>query len=359
MMLTQTFSFIKLFDISGNLKEVNTFGSGHINDTYLACYDQKGKERKYIIQRINHQVFKSPEKIMRNIGMVSEHVAHKDILFLNPIKNRDTGDYLVIDEKGNYWRAFPYIDKSVAPEKVENEEQAFQAASAFGRFLRMIDDIDVSQFEETIPDFHNAQSRFQKLTTAIENDSFDRAKSCQPEIEFALKYKPLTEKITKLLVNGSIPVRVTHNDTKISNALLDSETNKAICVIDLDTIMPGTSLYDYGDMIRTFTSPCFEDETDLNKVYMRFEIFKALTAGFLSELKDVLIEKEKENLVYGGKLITYLIGIKLLTDHLEGDNYHKISYQGQNLDRARNQFKLLRSIEEQEDAMQEFIKGLG
>jgi aminoglycoside phosphotransferase (APT) family kinase protein len=259
-----------------------------------------------------------------------------------------------VDEKGDFWRAYLFIDRATTYNSVESSDQAFQAAKAFGEFQRMLADLPSPRLHDTIPDFHHTPKRFAVLEKAIADDVAGRAALAQPEIDFALAHKPLASAI----IHAGLPERVTHNDTKINNVLLDDATGEGTCVIDLDTVMPGLAAYDFGDMVRTATCPTPEDEQDLSKVRMEFPLFEALARGYMSTAAGFLIPEEKESLAIAGKLITFEIGIRFLTDYLSGDTYFKTHRQGHNLDRCRAQFKLLESIEQQEDRIRALLRSL-
>ncbi len=263
-----------------------------------------------------------------------------------------------IDRQGDYWRTYVFIEDARTYDAVESTKQAFEAAKAFGRFQGLLADLPVPRLHDTIPDFHNTPKRFADLEQAIEADTANRGKLARAEIDFALRHKPMTARLIDLQRQGSLPERTTHNDTKFNNVMLDCATQEGICVIDLDTVMPGLALYDFGDMVRTATSPAKEDEPDSAKTYMQFSMFEALVRGYLASAGDVLNRAEKENLVFSGKLITFEIGIRFLADYLAGDVYFKVHREGHNLDRCRTQFKLVESIEQQEEKMNKLVESI-
>ena len=351
----------RAFAIQGEYAGAAPYGSGHINDTYRAEFGKNGSRQHYLLQRINHRIFKNPVTLMENIERVTAHVAgqlsgcpdrERRVLTLIPTR---AGGVLHVDESGNYWRAYAFIDRATTYNSVESADQAFQAAKAFGEFQRMLADLPAPRLHDTIPDFHHTPKRFAALEQAIAADVAGRVASAAPEIEFALARKPLAG----ALVGAGLPERVTHNDTKINNVLLDDATGEGTCVIDLDTVMPGLAAYDFGDMVRTATSPAAEDERDLSKVEMQFPLFEALARGYMSTAGKFLTGAEKESLAIAGKLITFEIGIRFLTDYLAGDTYFKVHRPGHNLDRTRSQFKLLQSIEQQEGRIRSLIESLG
>lgn len=259
-------------------------------------------------------------------------------------------------ESGNYYRVYKFISDAVSYDVAENPEQLYEAARAFGKFQRMLADFPADKLHETIPQFHDTFKRFRDLEAAIDADTQNRAEGVQNEIDFALKYKEETKIIGDLLANGGLPVRVTHNDTKINNVMLEAGTDKGLCVIDLDTVMPGSLLFDYGDALRAGAATAAEDETDLDKMHFDLELFEAFTKGFLEELGASITEKEIELLPFSAKIITYECGIRFLTDYLSGDTYFKTKYACHNLDRARTQFKLVYEIEQKTPQMIEIIK---
>jgi Phosphotransferase enzyme family len=348
------------FEISGQFLSAEPYGSGHINDTYCAVFDQGGTPIRYIHQRINHNVFKNPVALMENINRVTAHLqekltGHEDRIrrALALVPARDGRSYHR-DEQGNYWRTYIFIEKARTYDAAESATQAFQAGRAFGEFQRLLADLPAPRLHDTIPDFHNTPKRFADLERAIEADAVNRADQAKAEIEFALGRKTMTT----VLISAGLPERVTHNDTKFNNVMLDSATQEGICVIDLDTVMPGLALYDFGDMVRTTTSPALEDERDLARVRMQFPMFQALVQGYLSTAGGFLTKGEREHLAFSGKLITFEIGLRFLADFLGGDTYFKVHRNGHNLDRCRTQFKLVESIERQEEQMTLLVTGV-
>ena len=349
------------FQIDGECVEAPPFGSGHINDTFRVTFQNGSDTFFHILQRINRDIFRNPDALMENIQRVTAHlsaqvtnVPDRDRRVSRLIPARD-GKAWHVDEDGDYWRAYFYISGARTYDAVENTDQAFQAARAFGRFQEMLANLPLPRLHDTIPDFHNTPKRFEALLAAISSDSANRAILVQPEIEFALAHEP----IVSILLGANLPERVTHNDTKLNNVLLDEVTGEGICVVDLDTVMPGLTPYDFGDMVRTTTSPTAEDELDLSKVSMHFPMFEALVRGYLSSAGEFLTKEERKLLAFSGKLISFEIGIRFLTDYLSGDTYFRIHRQGHNLDRCRTQFKLVESIERQKDAMERLVESLG
>lgn len=346
------------FQIGGEFVEAAPHGSGHINDTYCVVFNEAGMRRRWILQRINHKVFQNPACLMENVQRVTSHLAGKlagepDFVrrALTLIPARDGRPY-VLDAHGNYWRAYLFIEKAQCYDLVQSTQQAFEAAKAFGRFQKLLADLPAPRLHDTIPDFHHTPKRFAVLESAIHGDLVNRAHAAKAEIEFALRHKAMTS----VLLNANLPERVTHNDTKLNNVMIDDVTGEGICVIDLDTVMPGFALYDFGDMVRTTTSPTKEDERDLSKVNMQFPMFEALARGYLASASGLLTKGEKTFLAFSGKLITFEIGIRFLRDYLVGDSYFKVQRESHNLDRCRAQFKLVDSITQQEERMAELIE---
>ncbi len=322
------------------------YGNGHINDTFVIT-----SHPKYILQRINTDIFKSPEELMENIEKVTVAIKKKLVEkgedpargTLTIVKTKD-GKNFYRDGNGNCYRVFLFIDDAVSYDRVESEKILYGAAKSFGEFQRMLSDFDASELHETIPDFHNTPKRFENLKAAFAADRANRRESVKEEIDFALSFEKEISKVVDGLADGSIPLRVTHNDTKINNVLIDPLTGKGVCVIDLDTVMPGSLLYDFGDGLRTGGATADEDERDLTKPGISLPLFKSYTEGYLAGMGDSITEKEKELMPYSVFLLTYECGIRFLTDYLDGDVYFKVHRPGHNLDRARAQFAMCRDI---------------
>lgn len=352
------------FAIQGDFILGEEIDSGHINSTYRASYLQAdGSEQRYIFQAINRNVFKDPHAVMTNVERVTHHINDKVLRSKHDLGGQTlnlfparVGGVWVEDEKGTVWRCYNYIEGCVTYDIVENTRQAYQAAHAFGAFQDLVSDLDASLIAETIPDFHNTRKRFDRLMTVIASDPCRRAASVKVECDFIREREPLVDVLLDLVDAGKIPLRVTHNDTKINNVMIDAQTDEAVCVIDLDTVMPGLVLYDFGDLIRTATSPAAEDEPDLSKVEMQMPMFQSLVKGYLDAAGSFLNETEARHLAFSGRLITLEVAIRFLTDYLEGDIYFKTHRPGQNLDRCRNQIQLVRAIERQEPEMNAFVE---
>jgi aminoglycoside phosphotransferase (APT) family kinase protein len=354
------------FQIYGEILHAETLKIGHINETYTATYDQGGTRVRYIHQKVNKQVFKNPTAVMKNVMRVTTHIRKKqearnlrDVTrrSLIVIPTRDGNSFFENGDSG-VWRTFVFVEGVETFEAVQTPDQAYQAGRAFGEFQHLLVDLPGERLFETIPAFHDTRKRFTALQKAIEDDRFNRAKEARPEIEFALEQEPVVDVILRAMAKGKIPERITHNDTKFNNVMLDVLTGEAMCVVDLDTVMPGCALYDFGDMVRTTTSPTLEDEPDLSKVKMQMPMFKKLAQGYLSTAGQFLTKAEKSYIAFSGKLIAFEIGIRFLTDYLSGDTYFRIHRAAHNLDRCRTQFKLVESIERQEEAMQKFVDRL-
>ena len=352
------FALTRRFQIYGEFVSGEPYGSGHINDTYRLRFEQAGTPVRYLLQRVNHNVFKDPPALMQNIQRVTSHISGKlcgqpggsrRVLTLIPA---DDGRPYVQDEGGNYWRIYLFIERARTYDAVQSTRQAFEAARAFGTFQKMLSDLTAPKLHETIPGFHNTPKRFAALEAAITSDVLNRACLAKSEIEFALSHRAMTS----VLLDSGLPERVTHNDTKFNNVMLDDASGEGVCVIDLDTVMPGLALYDFGDMVRTTTCLATEDELDLSKVRVEIPMFEALVKGYLTSAGSFLTPAEKQLLTFSGKLITFEIGIRFLTDYLVGDSYFKVRRDGHNLDRCRTQFKLVQSLEENDNAMQSIIK---
>jgi len=351
------------FQIYGEILHAETLKIGHINETYTATYDQGGTRVRYIHQKINRNVFKNPVAVMKNVMRVTTHIRKKQEA--RGVRDATRRSLVVIptrDGKSFYengdqevWRTFVFVEGVETYEAVQSPDQAFQAGRAFGEFQHLLVDLPGERLFETIPNFHHTRRRFAALQQAIQEDRYNRAKDAKPEIDFALKHEPIVDVILDAMTKGKIPERVTHNDTKFNNVMLDVLTGEAMCIVDLDTVMPGCALYDFGDMVRTTTSPTLEDELDLSKVKLQMPMFKKLADGYLSTAGQFLTKPEKALIAFSGKLITFEIGIRFLTDFLSGDTYFRIHRPAHNLDRCRTQFKLVESIEKQEESMQKYV----
>ncbi len=349
------------FPLPGDFIDAAPYGSGHINDTYAVIFSQGGTRLRYIFQRINHRIFEQPQRLMDNILRVTRHVqaqlgkgADGSRRTLTVIPATD-GRPFATDNEGGFWRVYVFVENALSRDAVESPGQAYQAARAFGQFQKAVADLPGPRLHEIIPDFHHTPKRYAALEQAVHADVCGRSSACRREIDFALARKPDACRLTDLLTAGHLPERITHNDTKINNVLMDNRSGEGVCVIDLDTVMPGLVHYDFGDMVRTATSAAAEDETRLDKVHVQFDLFEALLRGYLDATNDFLTPLEKELLPFSGKLITLEIGVRFLTDFLQGDIYFKTRRPGHNLDRCRNQFHRVRAIEDQYNAMMKLL----
>lgn len=354
------------FAIPGDFVRARFIKVGHINDTYLVDAMNKTGRDQYIFQRINRFVFRDPERLMANFEKITRHIRAKlehakgcdpERGTLNLLYAR-SGQCFYLSPEGDYWRAYRFVGEAHIINVATRPEQATEAGRAFGFFQKLLSDLEASSLHETIPFFHHTPRRFSRFKEVLSGDTCRRAAEARDAVAFALEREPMTTVITAALADGRLPLRITHNDTKINNILFDNRTGKAVCVIDLDTTMPGSSLYDFGDMVRTTTSFAPEDERDLAKVELEMDMFQALADGYLAEAGDFLTEEEIGLLVFSGRLVTFTIGLRFLTDFLEGDAYFRVHRPGQNLDRARAQFGLVRSMEAQAETMEQCVREL-
>ncbi len=354
---------LNAYDFGGIITETYSYGEGHINDTFCVCVRKENNENvRFILQRINSNVFKEPVKLMENIVNVTNYL--KNIIIknggdykrevLNLVKNKDNKDYF-IDSDGHIWRVFYFIEDIFCLQSIEKSEHFYESAKSFGRFMKQLNDFPVETLYETIPRFHYTPNRLENLKVAIKNDKARRVGLVKEEIEFALAREKDCYYLIDKLSKKELPLRVTHNDTKLNNILLDKETEKGICIVDLDTIMPGLCAYDFGDSIRFGATTASEDEPETSKMHFDIYLFEIYAKGYLEETKDILTNEEKLSLVWGSKLMTLECGIRFLTDYLDGDIYFKTSHDNHNLDRARTQFKLVYEMEQNFDKMFEII----
>ncbi len=346
------------FPFEGELVEIKPTGSGHINSTFLVTYSDSNMNYQYILQLINPNVFKKPDELMSNVMNVTSFLRNKIILdggnpereTLTFLYTKDNTPYYK-DENDACWRAYNYIGNCTTFDKVDEPIKMLRSAKAFGIFQKRLADYPIDNLFETIPNFHNTPARYEAFKEAIENNLSGRLDEAKEEIEFALSKEADASKLTDMIKTGDLPVRVTHNDTKINNVLFDKITNEAFCVIDLDTVMPGLSLYDFGDSIRSGAVTSDEDEKDLDKFNLDIDLYNAYAEGFLDEAAESLTQNEVDNLVFSAKLMTLECGVRFLTDFLNGDVYFKTEYPEHNLVRCRTQFKLVREIEAHYDEM--------
>ena len=346
------------FPFKGEIIEIKRTGSGHINSTYLVTSTDSNVNYQYILQLINPAVFKKPDELMSNVMNVTSFLRNKIILdggnpereTLTFLYTKDNTPYYR-DEDGACWRAYNYIGACTTYDKGDDTTKMMRSAKAFGLFQKRLADYPIDNLFETIPNFHNTPSRYEQLREAIKNNAAGRLDLVKDEIEFALAREKDASKLTDMIKSGELPVRVTHNDTKINNVLFDLITNEAFCVIDLDTVMPGLSLYDFGDGIRSGAATADEDERDLSKFNFNLDLYYAYAEGFLSEAATALTQNEVDNMAFSAKLMTLECGVRFLTDFLNGDVYFGIKYPDHNLVRCRTQFKLVEEIEKNMDDM--------
>ncbi len=360
---TEILRIAERFETEGMPKSAIPYGSGHINDTYLVECKTKEGNKRYILQRINHKIFKKPWELMENIVKVTEFLRDKikeaggdpdrETIYVVPLK--EGGSYQK-EEDGTYWRMYLFIEGAMTYDAVKEPKDFYESALAFGNFQKILEDYPAQTLFETIPNFHNTADRFAKFQKALEENVMKRADGVQKEIQFILDREKDCHIICDLLEAGEIPLRVTHNDTKLNNIMIDDETGKGICIIDLDTIMPGSALYDSGDSIRFGACTGAEDEKDLSKISCDMELFKLYTKGYIEGCGGSLTKTEIEMLPMGAKLMTLENGIRFLTDYLEGDVYFKIHRQEHNLDRARTQIKMVKDMEAKWRQMRKIVE---
>lgn len=354
-------AIINAFNIEGTISTIKPYGSGHINDTfYLKNEDPNCPD--YLLQRINHSIFKDVPALMDNVKKVTTHLRKKlasipgsdpdkQVLTILELKN---GELFFKDTDGNYWRVYLYLQNTNSYDLVEKEVQAFEGGKAFGKFQALLSDLDATQLTETIPDFHNIEMRLTRFYKAWSTNIADRRDEVTTETEFINKRVDSMKSILNLGKEGHLPLRITHNDTKFNNVLLDAD-DKAQCVIDLDTVMPGYVAYDFGDAIRTIINSASEDEKELSKIKLNIPLFEAYTRGYLSEADKFLSSTEVDSLMMGVLLIPYMQAVRFLTDYLEGDVYYKTNFEGHNLQRTRAQIQLLKEIEAEYDTLKDII----
>lgn len=340
---------LNCFNLQTQILEVAPYGSGHINDTFLV---QCKGDTNYILQRVNHEVFLDVPSLMENVMAVTGYLRER-IIQNGGDPERETLNYLLTksgepfckDAASNYWRLALQIRDTVCLDAVRSAEDFYNSAVAFGNFQYLLAEYPAHTLHETIVNFHNTRTRFDALKAAIAKDPLGRVKDVQKEIDFALARQADGAVLVDLLAAGELPLRVTHNDTKLNNVMLDTQTGKAVCVIDLDTVMPGLAVNDFGDSIRFGASTATEDEQDLSKVQLDLNLYRAYTQGFLEGCQGSLTQKELEMLPMGAKIMCLECGVRFLTDYIDGDHYFRIHRPGHNVDRCRTQFKLVEEIE--------------
>lgn len=353
---------IKNFDIRGDIKELNSINNGIINTTYVVKTDDKGNINKYLLQKINTSIFTEPFKLMKNIENVTKYIS------LNDSESKDTINvikaknglplYVTSDPFSHkeYYRVYNYIDNTISYNKSEKTEIVYNTGKAFGHFCKVLRDFPINDLEETIKDFHDTKKRYDKLIETYKLNPVNRNNRAFKQISEIISREEECSVLVNLLEDNKIPYRVTHNDTKVNNVLMDSLTKEPVAVIDLDTVMKGSGLYDYGDGVRSAASNALEDETNLDNVYINMDMFKAYTDGYLSEMAPYLNEEEILNMANSIKIITLELAIRFLDDYLSGDTYFKTNYDDHNLDRCKNQLKLVNDIDEKLEDMNSYIK---
>lgn len=351
------------FQFPEGLSGYGPYGSGHINDTFLLNFFTKEGKRKIILQRMNSDIFTKPVEVMENILGVTSFLRDKitedggdpERETLNVIPSKEGKPYFV-DSEGDYWRAYKFVTGATSFDKVEKPDDFYQSAVSFGNFQRQLADYPAETLHETIPGFHDTKARFQTFLKAVKEDVCGRAAGVQREIDFVLAHEDVADCFGDLQAAGELPLRVTHNDTKLNNIMIDNETGRGICVIDLDTVMPGLAMNDFGDSIRFGANTAAEDEKDLSKVSCDLELFELYAKGFIEGCGGRLTKSEIELMPMGAKVMTFECGMRFLTDYLEGDHYFKVHREGHNLDRCRTQFKLVEDMEVKWDRLNEIVE---
>lgn len=365
MVFNQIKHVLPRFAFQGSYEDVEELHSGNINNTYRLTYRKNGDHHLYALQHINSYVFKDPAIVMRNIELVCDHLRasykadgidpSRRMLELIPVRGNGT---LYEDREGGFWRAYNYIDGATAYDRPEKPSDFFEAGRGFGEFQRRLHDFPIDQLAETIPNFHNTPKRFFAFVASLDRDCVGRAAEVEREIDFLFDRRKMMAEIVVKLRDGELPLRVTHNDTKINNVMIDDKTGKALCVIDLDTVMPGSVLYDFGDGIRFGASTAAEDEEDVSKISLDMGLFEQFSRGFLQETKGFVTDEELRLLPLGVKVMTCELMMRFLMDYIDGDPYFRIKDPKHNLVRARAQMRLLEDIEMKYGAMCEVIDRL-
>ncbi len=363
-MNTELADVFRHFRCDGSFLKGEPFGSGHIHDTYKITTAEEDTYN-YILQRINTNIFKDVEELQNNIFQVTTHIRKKLAALSGADPDRETltiipaadGRLYYQDDAGDYWRVYIFIERHRSYDKVETAGQAYQGGRAIGRFETLIAGLDPAGIYEVLPGFHDIEMRLNNFYKVLEKDPQNRAAAIREDIQFVLDRAEEMMTIKRLGTEGKIPLRITHNDTKFNNVLLD-ENDRSLCVIDLDTVMPGYIHFDFGDAIRTTANSTFEDEKDLEKVFVRLDLYEAFARGFMEEVRDELNDTEIDYLPFSARMLTFIIGLRFLTDYLDGDHYFKIHHPGHNLERARVQFKLVSSMEEHREEMEKIIQQL-
>lgn len=353
---------IEQFRVEEELVSYERYGNGHINDTFAVVFKKDSKQTRYIMQRINHSIFKNPEQLMFNITQVTSFL-REEVERIGGDVNREVmtviktkeGNSFYQDSEGNYFRMYLFIEDATCFEQVSKPEDFYQSAVAFGRFQKLLSKFDASSLYEVIPNFHNTPLRYETFLQAVKEDKCNRVKEVKDEIMFFIKREEDMQYCRRCLEEGKIPLRVTHNDTKLNNVMIDNKTGNGLCVIDLDTVMPGLSIYDFGDSIRFGANTAAEDEKDLSKVNLDLDLFEQYVQGYLEGCEGSLTDAEITLLPYGAKTMTLECGMRFLTDYIEGDVYFRIHRPEHNLDRCRTQMSLVLDMEQKWDEMNEIV----
>ena len=362
----RTYEVAAKFQLAQGPMTIAPYGNGHLNHTFCICVDVGAEAPvRYILQRVNRYVFPQPENVIENIARVTEYLrgviekagGNPDRETLTLVKTNE-GENFFIDEDGELWRVYLFVEETISRDLPDTPELFALSGAAFGRFMCQLEGYDASTLHEAIKDFHNTPARYGQLMDAVRRNDAGRLGEVGPELAFCMGYGEQVHTLLRALAAGEIPLRVTHNDTKLNNVLLDAKTGEGVCVIDLDTVMPGLAAYDFGDSIRFGANTAAEDERDLDKVQFSLEMYEAFVRGYLSEAGSVMGQRERELLPMGAKLMTLECGMRFLADHLNGDKYFRIHREGHNLDRARTQFKLVRCMEENWDAMMDIVRSV-
>lgn len=350
------------FQLDGRFIDAVPYGSGHINDTYASRFQVGDATVRYIHQRVNHNVFRTPDKLMENVERVTTY-ARRQIVAAGGNPDRESltllptvdGEPYYISPEGNYWRTYIFIEGAKTYDVPEDPQMVYNGSKAFGKFQRLLSTLPGGRLHETIPNFHHTRRRFDAFAEALKADVKNRAASAKSEIDFVLQREADTSVLVDMLAEGKLPERVTHNDTKINNVMIDDVTGEGVCVIDLDTMMPGSALYDFGDSVRTAAALAAEDEKDLSKVGVNLDMFGRLAHGYLDTARDFLTPTEMDYMAFSAKLMTFECGVRFLTDYLQGDVYFKIHRDGHNLDRCRTQWGMVADMEQKMDQMNAIV----
>jgi N-acetylhexosamine 1-kinase len=350
------------FDIPGKIISIEELKRGHINRTYIAVWDYGGKRKRYVHQVVNHRIFQDIDGLMRNLDLVTvtlgemqaRGLLRPDEVTLNLVKSR-SGSRFLCDEAGEFWRTFAFIEDTVSYDVCPSSDVAREAAAILGRFQRALLNLDPGLFTETIPHFTDGGRRYEAFTQAVASDLKNRAIDCKEEINFANQRREFGASLVQAVRNRIVPRRVAHNDMKLNNVLFNSSGERAVCLLDLDTCMAGTVLYDFGDLVRNTAVPCAEDEQDRSKVVFDMELYRAICEGYLAEAGQFLTPSEIERLATAPRNLALILGVRFLTDYLQGDTYFRIHRPKQNLERARTQFQIVHIMEELEDEMQRVV----